>query len=128
MHKAVVATLAVALVASSMPGVAAVAAPATTAPNGKSIFLRCVACHTLDAAAPPRMGPHLEAIVGRKAATVAGYDYSAAMRGQTFVWTEARLDKWLKRPQAMLPGVCMPFTGLARKQERKALITYLKRP
>ena len=73
-------------------------------------------------------GPHLEAIVGRKVAAVEGFEYTEALRAQTFVWTEEQLDKWLERPQQLVPDMCMPFMGLANPDVRKALIAYLKNP
>jgi len=115
------------LLAGSMHS-AAMAGQPSLAVSGKRLFIRCVACHTLDADARPGIGPHLEGIVGRQAASVPGFQYSAAMRAQSFKWSEAQLDKLLKRPQAEVADLCLPFTGLARRQDRKALIAYLKNP
>ena len=95
---------------------------------GKKHFIRCVACHSMSAEAPPKLGPHLEGIVGREVASVEGFNYSDALRVQGFTWDEAQLDKWLTSPQADIPGLCLPFTGLAKAEERRAFIAYLKHP
>lgn len=110
-------------------GTSALAAPARDdAALGKRLFLRCTACHTVSSKAPGKVGPHLQGIVGRKAGSVAGFGYSPAMKGSAIVWNEATLDKWLQRPQAVVPGTTMAFAGLAKPEDRKALIAYLKKP
>lgn len=100
--------------------------------DGKGQFLRCKSCHALDAAAPPpfggALGPHLEAIVGRPAASVEGFEYTDELRALDLVWDEETLDQWLQEPQAMVPAMCEPFTGMADPEHRAALVAYLKTP
>lgn len=122
------AGLATAMVAGGLLISAAMAERPTMADAGKKIFIRCVACHSVSADAAPRPGPHLEGIVGRKVAALPDFNYTEAMRAQTFTWDEAQLDRWLKNPQADIPGLCLPFTGLAKPEDRHALIAYLKQP
>lgn len=107
---------------------AAIAQRPASADAGKRHFVRCVACHSVIADAPPKLGPHLQGIVGRQVASVENYAYSDAMRAQNHTWDEARLDQWLKAPQADIPGLCLPFMGLAKPEDRQALIAYLKDP
>lgn len=107
---------------------AAQSAPATNNALGKRMYIRCAACHTVSASGPRKVGPHLQAVVGRKAGSVAGFNYSPAMKGSKIVWTDANLDKWLQRPQSVIPGTTMAFAGMAKPEERKALIAYLKKP
>ena len=99
---------------------------------GRSQFLHCNSCHVVDAAAPPPFGadqgPHLEGIVGRRAAGVDGFAYTDALRALDLVWTEEALDVWLQQPQAMVSGMCEPFLGMADAEQRQALIEYLKNP
>jgi cytochrome c len=107
------------------------ASAATSAPDaarGKRLFATCAACHSTSAASPPRMGPHLQGVVGRKAASVAGFRYSPALAKANIVWTEAKLDAWLTRPQALVPGSAMPYAGMADPADRKAVIAYLRKP
>lgn len=100
----------------------------TPAQVGKKHFIRCVACHTTSATGRPMTGPHLEGIVGRKAASLPNFDYSDGLRDQDFIWDEVRLDAFLKSPQATHPGMCLTFNGLAKPEDRAALIAYLNNP
>ncbi len=95
---------------------------------GKRHFIRCVACHSVSVHARPLTGPHLEGIVGCPVASVEGFRYTEALSAKNFIWDEARLDNWLKAPQAEIAGLCLPFMGLAKAEDRAALITYLKNP
>lgn len=101
---------------------------AGSAEAGKRVFQRCAACHSATPGGPPRFGPNLSGVVGRKVASVPGYTYSAALKSKSFIWTEAQLDKWLKGPRALVPGTAMPFGGVSDPAERKAVIAYLKKP
>ncbi len=94
---------------------------------GKRLFLRCASCHTLSANAPSRIGPTLQAVVGRKAGSVAGAKYSAAMKSTNFTWTESALDKWLTKPNSVVPGTSMAFAGIPDSKDRQTLIAYLKK-
>jgi cytochrome c len=109
-----------------------IAAQAAPAPNsairGKLIFLRCAACHAVSSKAPPKVGPHLQGVVGRASGSVAGFTYSPAMRAAALRWDESTLDRWLTRPAGVVPGTSMVFAGLPNPDDRKAVIAYLKKP
>ncbi|GLT02372.1 hypothetical protein GCM10007897_37790 [Sphingobium jiangsuense] len=123
---------AIAMAAAALFGAAflspATAEPPTPAEAGRKLFIRCVACHAVSADAPPRTGPHLAGIVGRKVASLPDFAYSDAMRAQSHIWDETQLDRWLQQPQAEIPGLCLPFRGFPKPEDRKALIAYLKHP
>ena len=88
----------------------------------------CRTCHTLDEG-DNRLGPHLHAVVGRKAGSLPGYAYSAAMAGSGIVWDDANLDRFIADPEAVVPGNNMkPYTGLGSPDERARLIEFLKQP
>ena len=71
---------------------AGLASNAVAAPSGQQLFeQRCGMCHSLQQA-PGKMGPPLAGVVGRKAASVPGYAYSAAMKGSGITWTADKLD------------------------------------
>lgn len=95
---------------------------------GKKQFLYCVACHTVDASARQRRGPHLEGLVGRTSGTVEGFDYSDNMPDPPVVWSEEQLDSWLANPRELAPRMCPGYTGIRDPDRRRALITYLKDP
>jgi cytochrome c len=82
---------------------------------------RCVACHSLDT---NRVGPMLRGVVGRKVASVPGYEYSDALKRVSGRWDVQRLEKWLTDPQSVAPGTKMVFS-LASTADRAAVIQYL---
>ncbi|MBM3524502.1 MAG: c-type cytochrome [Alphaproteobacteria bacterium] len=82
---------------------------------------RCFGCHGLDG---DRVGPRHRGVVGRKAGSVPGYAYSAALKGATVVWDAKSLDAWLTNPQAFLPGQKMNVRVNAA-EDRADIIAYL---
>ncbi|MEZ5849367.1 MAG: cytochrome c family protein [Hyphomicrobiaceae bacterium] len=99
------------------------------AKDGEDVFRKCRACHDAGPGARNKLGPILNGIVGRKAASVEGYNYSPANKkaGQDgWVWTDANLDKYLANPRAAMPGNRMSFAGLTDEQDRADVIAYLK--
>ncbi len=109
---------------------AATAASAQTAVTpevrGKRLFLRCRSCHDVAAAAGAKIGPNLHDLIGRKAGTMPGFKYSAALSKSGLVWNEKTLDSWLKQPNALVPGTIMVFEGMPKPEDRAAIIAYLK--
>jgi len=113
-----------------LPSALAVAsAPSTTnaseIESGRQLFIRCIACHALSTTARGGTGPHLEGIIGRKVASVPNFRYSPQLRAQDFVWTGQKLERWLRKQQALVPDMCMPFKGLSSRSDRAALVAYL---
>jgi cytochrome c len=104
---------------------AASGAYAADAANGKRVYNKCRACHTLDDG-KNRIGPHLHAIFGRKAGTVEKYAYSSAMKASGIVWDEKTLADYLENPRKVVKGTKMAFPGLKKAEERDDLIAYLK--
>jgi len=104
------------------------ATQAASAEAGRKLFIRCAACHSVSAASPVKGGPHLEGIVGRRVASDPRFRYTTAIRDHDYLWTKPRLDHLLRQPQAVAPGLCLPFTGFARQKDRDDLIAYLERP
>jgi cytochrome c len=100
------------------------------AQRGERVFAYCYACHSMQAGENYLAGPNLKGVVGRKAAGLAGFDFSLALRakGRTgLVWTERALDQYLADPEAMVPGTSMIFNGLPSARDRADVIAYLKR-
>lgn len=100
--------------------------PSPAKPTGAEFFKRqCATCHTTNSADVQRQGPTLAGISGRKAGTVAGFNYSPALAKADFAWTDDKLDAWLINPQAVVPGAIMPYRQAAA-DIRAAIIGYLK--
>jgi cytochrome c2 len=96
--------------------------------TGESLFAeKCGGCHQSSRAIGDRIGPDLLGIVGRQVASVGSYpDYSSSLRQMGGVWTEQRLNDFLKAPSTTCPGTNMDFAGEASATERQAIIDYLR--
>jgi cytochrome c len=86
---------------------------------------QCGVCHSLNPADPPRQGPLLKGVVGRKVGSLPGFKYSPAFATAGFVWDEPHLDRWLTDPQALIPGAVMLYKQ-ADPKIRLAITEYLK--
>ena len=96
--------------------------------DGDRLFRNtCGICHSLQPG-QNRLGPSLAGIVGRKAGTVAGFDYSEANKNSNVVWDEAQLDQYLSNSKEFMPGTKMAYPGMKNAEQRKALIAYLRDP
>jgi glucose/arabinose dehydrogenase len=122
MHRTILAVQAVALAWLA----AGPAAAQTSA--GQTYFERnCASCHTVDPTLGSRAGPGLYNVVGRKAGSVAGFNYTDALTragtaGKT--WTREELDVFLRDPNKDVPGTAMPI-GIADSRQRAGVIGYL---
>ena len=92
---------------------------------GEKVFAKCKACHKLDG--NDATGPHLNGVVGRNIAAVAGFAYSDAMKANgDKPWTPEHLDHFLLSPKADTPGTKMSFAGLPKAEDRANLIAFLQ--
>jgi cytochrome c len=94
--------------------------------KGKDISQRCQQCHDLAKGGPDKIGPNLWGIVNRPRASRSSYSYSSAMSSSHAPWTYENLFRYLKSPQAVVPGTKMTFAGLPSAQDRIDLIAYLR--
>jgi cytochrome c len=72
-----------------------------------------------------RQGPHLKALFGRKAGSVADFPYSDGLKTAGFAWSPEQLDKWLADPQAMIGDSYMAYKQ-PDASVRAKLIAYLQ--
>ena len=93
--------------------------------RGEMLSYACRACHGLGAGEESPIGPSLSGVFGRRAASVAGFEYSPVLRASEIVWTPEALDAWLAQPADFLPGNNMAFTGFRSADDRRDLIAYL---
>lgn len=116
---------------ATAPAAAAIAAPeaapAAPAISGEQAFAMCTACHSRDAAAPQRMGPNLHNLIGRKAGSNPGFDYSPALKASDISWDAKQLDAYLTAPSKLVPGTRMVI-AVPDPARRQALIEYLSAP
>ena len=91
---------------AAVVAVSAPAAPAAAgdAASGAKAFAQCRVCHSVESG-KNGLGPSLHDVVGRKAGTLAGFNYSPAMKA--------------------VPGTKMAFAGIADDKRRADVIAYL---
>jgi len=93
--------------------------------RGEVLGLACAACHKFRAEEGTLIGPHLQGVFGRQAASIEGFNYSPALRASGLVWTPKSLEAWLANPAGFVEGTTMPFTGYRSPEDRRDLIAYL---
>lgn len=101
-------------------GSAAVAPPAM---DGARLYqIKCGSCHSIAAS---KTGPAHKGVFGRKAASLAGYNYSPALRAANLTWDAKTLDLWLQGPQKLVKGSKM-YLAVQDPAQRKAIIEFLR--
>ena len=106
-----------------LEGALLLAALATGDPQaGEAIYPRCAACHAL---AYDRVGPRHCGVIGRPAGSVAGFEYSRAMKRSKLTWTRENLERFLADPVGTVPGTTMAYAGVPDAKERADLIAFL---
>jgi cytochrome c len=91
--------------AAILVGLASGAIAAGDADNGKNVFKKCMACHRIGDGATNLVGPALTGVVGRKAGTFEGFNYSTTMKNagdQGLTWDEKSIGDYLPDPSAFL--------------------------
>src|SRR5262245_13222510 len=85
------------------------ALPQADAAAGQDVFnQKCASCHTVTPdLAHGLLGPNLVGVIGRTAGTMAGWDFSPALKESKVTWTEESLNKWLTDSTAFAPGAQM---------------------
>jgi len=126
---------AVAVKEAQPEGAAAAAAPAAvpidallasaSPERGADVARQCQACHNVQEGQGPKIGPDLYNVVGRKIASVAGFNYSSALKSKNGNWDFNALNAWLTKPSAYAPGTAMTFAGLSNDKQRADVIAYL---
>jgi cytochrome c len=100
----------------------ACAQPTGDAAKGAAAFDdHCSDCHVMQGVG---QGPSLIGVVGRKAASLPAYDYTAALKASGLTWTPANLDRFLAGPRTLVPGTAMSAMVVDPVQ-RRDLIAYL---
>jgi len=102
------------------------AALATADPKaGEADVGLCKVCHAFNKGGAAVVGPDLYGVVGRKIASVEGFNYTAALKAHEGDWTFEKLDAWLTNPATFAPGTMMAFPGIPDTKKRADVIAYL---
>lgn len=102
---------------------AANAAWAADADNGKKVFEVCTGCHS---GGPHAVGPDLRDVFGRQAGTLPDYKYSPAMKRSKIVWDEKNLTEYIANPQAKVKANNMAFRGVRDPKSIADVVEFLK--
>ena len=106
--------------------IAGTPATAQTAPGAAPpAFNACRACHSVKPDGKSGLGPNLNGVVGRPAASVPGFAYSPALKASKLTWDKATLDEYLAGPTKKVPGTRMPIST-PDPAKRAAIIAYLE--
>ncbi len=108
-----------------LPFAAAHSSLAADVEAGKTAFKKCALCHTTEAG-KNKVGPSLFGVVGRKSASLDGYNYSEPVKKFDHAWDPQTLDTYLADPRATVPGTKMIFPGVKDEKERQDVIAYLE--
>lgn len=84
---------------------------------------RCGACHQIETARNG-VGPHLQRLVGRSAGSVAGVNFSPALKASGIAWTPETLDVYLANPTSLVRGTRMT-QRFGNADERRAIIEFV---
>lgn len=96
--------------------------------RGAQVYRACAICHSLAPGDHSRAGPSLHGLFDRRIASVAGYEFSPALRAMTIVWTPRTVAELFEvGPEVYTPGSRMPDQKVADPADRAALIEFLGR-
>lgn len=109
-----------------MTGTSGVSASAADVAAGKTVFNQCRACHRVGENARNGVGPTLNGLIGRKAGTLKGYNFSSANKKSGLTWDEATFREYIKNPRKKMPGTKMAYGGLRQDKKIDDLLAYLK--
>jgi len=96
--------------------------------QGEADAALCKVCHTFDKGGAALIGPNLHDVVGRKIASVEGFNYSPALKAKQSegVWDYAHIDAFITNPQVYAPGTMMAFPGVPDVKKRANIIAFLR--
>lgn len=104
------------------------AAPGGDWEAGADVFdTYCSDCHSVSPKGTNRKGPTLFRVMGRRAGTVGGFDYSQGMRSSGIVWNPSSLNAYLANPRGLIKDGKMK-KGLPKPQDRANVIAFLANP
>ena len=95
--------------------------------DGKKIFKKCAACHSIAQEGGNKIGPALWGVLGRKAGSVSNYKYSKAMVAYGKSWSFGEMNSFLIKPKDWIKGTKMTFVGLKSEKDRADIILYMNK-
>ena len=93
--------------------------------DGKKVFKKCAACHSINAGGGNKIGPKLWNVMFRPVGSIADYKYSKALSTYGKEWTWEEMNGFLIKPAKWIKGNKMGFAGLKKEKDRASVILYL---
>jgi len=94
--------------------------------KGRTAFQqRCSACHTLAADSSNLLGPNLWQMMGRKAGSMEGFAFSAAMNESGVTWTPASLLAFISDPDNFIPDNRMMIPEPVPEADRIPMLSFI---
>lgn len=97
--------------------------------RGADYWSECKGCHQIGLGAKNKIGPQLNGIFGRNAASARGFKYSKSMQRagrDGLVWRLETLNAYVENPKVLVSGTRMSYRGLKDPQKRADLLAYLR--
>lgn len=108
---------------------AAMSAESGDAETGARLFSVCSGCHEVGQGAKNRVGPHLNSLFGRKAASVDGFRYSKSLEraaSNGLEWHADTLSAYIEDPRNFASGTRMSYRGMKDADDRADLLAFLR--
>ena len=96
-----------------------------SADEGKKVFKKCAACHSITKGGSNKIGPALWGVLGRQAGSISDYKYSKAILAHGKPWSFEEMNGFLIKPKGWIKGTKMSFAGLKNAKDRAAVILYM---
>lgn len=99
------------------------------ADKGKALFKQCSSCHAVGSGAENGVGPHLNLLFGRKAASIEGFRYSDSLQragSNGLEWHADTLSAYIEDPRTFASGTRMSYAGMKDAGERRDLLAFLR--
>ena len=93
--------------------------------NGKKVFKKCAACHSINEGGGNKIGPKLWNVMFRTVGSIADYKYSKALSTYGKEWTWEEMNGFLIKPAKWIKGNKMGFAGLKKEEDRASIMLYL---
>ena len=93
--------------------------------EGKKIWSKCSACHSIKKGGKNKIGPALYNVLGRDIAALSDYKYSKALIAYGKTWTFEEMNAFLIKPQKHIKGTKMAFAGLKKEKDRASIILFM---
>ena len=95
--------------------------------DGRKVFKKCAACHSIAKGGGNKIGPALWGVLGRQAGSISDYKYSKAMASHGKQWSFKEMNEFLIKPKEWIKGTKMSFAGLKKETDRAAVILYMNK-